>query len=377
MVSQGVYYIGVGISGGYQATGRRPSMSPGGQDAALDLMMPFYQKVAAKDSKGDSCVGWIGQGGAGHYVKMMHNGIEHTMMPFISELWEIMNKHLGMSYEDIGAIFEKWFLSKELKNTFLVKIGADICRKWDNTGHHVLGDIQDKVVQYIDGSEGTGIWSNVEATSLHVPDPTLSAAHYLRIASANRVQWEHVKSNFHSSFLSEKLNLTNQERNEFLEDLRWAVYTTCLSSFVQGMEIIDVADRKNKWGIDYNTVIQVWRAGCIIQANHIADPLSSIFAGSHRLDNDGNLLYETVIVQELKTEFPKLKNIVLKGIEINAIIPSMSATLEYLKYCGNLDLLTQFYEAELDYFGKHMFDRKGELAGKPETGKHHFEWKPA
>jgi len=143
------------------------------------------------------------------------------------------------------------------------------------------------------------------------------------------------------------------------------------------MDIIDVADRQNRWGIDYNTVIQIWRAGCIIQADHIADLLSSIFAGPHGRSNNRNLLYESAIVEELKTGFPKLKTVVLKGTEINAIIPSMSATLEYLKYCGNLELPTQFYEAELDYFGKHMFDVKGEPAGKPETGKHHFEWKSA
>jgi 6-phosphogluconate dehydrogenase len=244
-------------------------------------------------------------------------------------------------------------------------------------GHHVVADVQDKVVQDIDGSEGTGIWSNIQADQKHIPAPTLSTAHFLRIASADRAQREHVKDTFHGSFLPGKLSFSDAEKKEFLEDLRQAVYLSCLASYVQGMSIIDVADRQNKWSIDYNTIIQIWRAGCIIQADYIADLLSSIFSGSHGRDKDRNLLYETKIAEDFKKGFNSLKRIVSKGIECNAVIPSISATLEYLKYSGNLDLPTQFYEAELDYFGKHMYDKKGEGPGIPETGKHHFEWKPA
>lgn len=128
--------------------------------------------------------------------------------------------------------------------------------------------------------------SNVGAISLHVPAPTLSIAHYLQIVSADGAQQEHIKSTFHGCFLPGKLNLTDQEREEFLENLRWAVYTTFLSSLVQGIKIVDVADRKNKWGLDYNVFIQIWGAGCIIQADHIVDLLSIVFAGSHGCDSN-------------------------------------------------------------------------------------------
>jgi 6-phosphogluconate dehydrogenase len=114
MVAQGVYYIGCGVSGGYQAARRGPSMCPGGQEEALDIMIPFFEKVAARDSKGNPCVGKIGQGGAGHYVKMIHNGIEHGMMSAISEAWTIMNKHMGMEYDEIGKVFEEWSSDGEL-----------------------------------------------------------------------------------------------------------------------------------------------------------------------------------------------------------------------------------------------------------------------
>jgi len=267
------------------------------------------------------------------------------------------------------------------KNTFLVKIGGEICKQIDEEGHHVLGDIQDKVVQDIDGSEGTGIWSNTQATSLHVPAPTLSTAHYLRIVSAYRGQRKHVKETFHGSFLPSKFTFSSpSEQEAFIEDLRLAVYTTCLAAYVQGISIIDVADKQNKWSISFGNIVQIWRAGCIIQSDHISSLLSAIFHPSSTSQHKNhNLLFEPTIVSDLKAGFESLKRIVGKGVEVNAITPSMSATLEYLKYSGNLELPTQFYEAELDYFGKHMYDSKHLDKGpdKPETGRHHFEWKPA
>jgi len=382
LVAQGVYYIGCGVSGGYQAARRGPSMCPGGEDQALDIVMPLFQKIAAKAKDGSPCVAKIGEGGAGHYVKMMHNGIEHGMMSAISEAWSIMNKHMRMSYDEISKVFEKWSSEGEFKDTFLVKIGADICAKKDEAGDkHVLGDVKDKVVQDIDGSEGTGIWSNTEATTLHIPAPTLITAHFLRIVSAFRGQREHVKETFHGSFPALQYEVKDEkEKDAFIEDLRQAVYATCLASYVQGISIIDAADHKNKWSINYGNIVQIWRAGCIIQADHINSLLAEIFhPESKSKHKNHNLLYEPSIVSEMKATFEPLKRVVLKGVELNAVIPSMSATLDYLKYSGNLDLPTQFYEAELDYFGKHMYDSKSEDKGPgaPETGKHHYEWKPA
>ncbi|KAG4411881.1 hypothetical protein IFR04_014972 [Cadophora malorum] len=378
LIAQGVYYIGCGVSGGYQAARRGPSMCPGGEEKAFDMCMPLFEKIAAKAKDGSPCVAKIGEGGAGHYVKMIHNGIEHAMMSAISGAWTIMNKQMELSYDEIGAIFQKWSSEGELKNTFLVNIGADICRQKDENGSHVLGDVQDKVVQDIDGSEGTGIWSNTQATSLHIPAPTLSTAHYLRIASAYRGDRRHIKETFHGSFLPGKIQFNEtQNREKFIEDLRRAVYATCLVAYVQGMNIIDVADKENKWSINYPNIVQIWRAGCIIQSDYISSLLSPIYSSPSPRPH--NLLYAPSIASELRSNFVSLKKIVAMGVESNSITPSMSASLEYLKYMGNLELPTQFYEAELDYFGKHMYDskRKDEDPGKPETGPRHFEWKAA
>ncbi|KAL8798813.1 MAG: hypothetical protein Q9182_006357 [Xanthomendoza sp. 2 TL-2023] len=379
LVPQGVYYIGMGVSGGYQAARRGPSMCPGGEERALDIVMPLLEKVAAKDSLGNPCVGRAGSGGSGHYVKMIHNGIEHGMMSALAEAWQIMDLGLKMDYDEIGDEFERWNQEGELKGTFLVSIGADICRQKDSQGRHVLSIVEDKVVQDVDGTEGTGIWSQLEAVRLHVPAPSLTTAHFIRLASAFRAERKHVKEAFGGQFPVEEWSEAAQggeKKRRVLESLRKAVYAACLASFVEGINIIDQANRENRWGIDYAAVVQIWRNGCIIKADHITDMLAEIVAKPpDGLDLD--LLHHKRVTAELNTAFPALKEIVAQAVQHNAIVPSLSATLEFLKYSTNTVLPTQFYEAQMDYFGKHMFDLKSEPAGKPETGKHHFEWKLA
>ncbi|KAL8768929.1 MAG: hypothetical protein Q9209_004984 [Squamulea sp. 1 TL-2023] len=374
LIPQGVYYIGMGVSGGYQAARRGPSMCPGGEEKALDIVMPLLRKVAAKDSQGNSCVGKVGTGGSGHYVKMIHNGIEHGMMSALAEAWQIMNLGLRMTYDEIANEFDRWNEKGELRGTFLVDIGADICRQKDEQGRHVLSIVEDKVVQDVDGTEGTGIWSQLEAVRLHVPAPSLTTAHFIRLASAFRAERKQVKKAFGGQFAVQQWSEAEGKKKDILESLRKAVYAACLASFVEGINIIDQADQENCWNIDYSAVVQIWRNGCIIKANYITDILADIFGKPHA---DLDLLHNERIVQELKNAFPALKEVVSKGVEHNTIVPSLSATLEFLKYSTSTILPTQFYEAQMDYFGKHMFDLKSEPAGKPVTGKHHFEWKLA
>jgi 6-phosphogluconate dehydrogenase len=373
-----------------------PSMCPGADDETLDLVLPFLRKVAAKDPQGRPCVGKAGTGGAGHYVKMIHNGIEHGMMSAISEAWGMMKTGLGLSEDEIGDILEKWNTDGELvslylpcrvikcdqmltllkRGTFLVKIGADICRTKDpKTGERVLDTVEDKVVQDITGEEGTGIWSNEEAIEEHIPAPTLSAAHYFRLASADRAQRARAQKTFNGGFAAQKLEV--QDKTAFLEDLRVATYTACLASYVQGINVIDRKNKEMHWSINFSEVLQIWRAGCIIQADYIASLLEPIFA-EFRTKDTMNLLFQEKIASDLKKGQPALKRVVVQAVLGDHVVPAMSASLEYIKYQTGLELPTQFYEAELDYFGKHMYDKKGEdPEGAPTTGKYHFEWKKA
>lgn len=324
---------------------------------------------------------------------MIHNGIEHGMMSAISEAWSIMVTGLGMSYDEIAQTFEDWNNKGELvslsnettnyhsllllqKGTFLIKIGIDICRTKDKeTGERVLATVEDKVVQDFTGEEGTGIWSNEESVENHVPAPTLSTAHFLRLASGLRSEREQAQKAFGGDFPAQKLDI--KDKVPFLEDLRVAVYTSCLAAYVQGINIIDRKNKGVKWNINFSEVLQIWRAGCIIQADYIADMLQPIFK-DYKNEGSMNLLHESSVAKDLKKGHPALKKIVGAAVAGDHVVPAISSTLDYLKYSTGLDLPTQFYEAELDYFGKHMYDRKGDdPKGLPETGKHHYEWKAA
>jgi len=356
-------------------------MCPGGDDDTLALILPTLRKVAAKDPHGNPCVGPVATGGGGHYCKMIHNGIEHGMMSAISEAWGIMKHGLGMSLDEMGDVFEKWNREGELRGTFLISISADICRTKDlRTGEYVLDTVEDKVVQDFTGEEGTGVWSNTEAIEHHVTAPTMAAAHFLRIASGDLHQRRTIQSNFGGPLCPPQQLQDIADRLALLEDLRLAVYTACLSAYVQGMNVIDKADKANHFNVDYAVLLQIWRAGCIIQADYISESLLQPIY-THKKSKSAsqtNPLYEPDVARDLKRGVGSLKRIVMRAIASDQVVPALSASLEYLKYQTSTDLPTSFYEAQLDYFGSHMFDKKGEdEAGKPETGKHHFEWKPA
>ncbi|PSK60555.1 hypothetical protein B9Z65_705 [Elsinoe australis] len=373
---RGIRYVGMGVSGGYQAARRGPSMCPGGDDQSLDIVLPLLQKAAAKDNKGNACVAKAGLGGAGHYVKMIHNGIEHGMMSAISEAWWIMVHGLVMSYDEIAEEFKRWDAEGELRGTFLINIGIRICTAKDpKTGERVLRTVEDKVVQDVTGEEGTGIWSNTESVEEHIPAPTLSTAHFLRLASSNRAERRKIHDAFELHPSPEKLSTS--DKKAFLKDLHLAVYASCLCAYVQGLNIINKTNNEHGWNIDFGAVWQIWRGGCIIQADYIAELIQPILQDYQNQDMT-NLLYNKTIAKELGRCKPSLQRVVGQAITHDHIVPAISASLEYIKYQTSLDLPTQFYEAELDYFGKHMYDRKDkDKDEQPREGKEHFEWKPA
>ncbi|KAF1955072.1 6-phosphogluconate dehydrogenase-like protein [Byssothecium circinans] len=385
----GIRYIGCGVSGGYQAARAGPSMCPGGEKSALEDVLPLLQKVAAKDKDGKPCVGILGKGGSGHYVKMIHNGIEHGMMSAISESWGLMRK-LGLRYQEIGDVFAKWNESGELKGTFLISIGADLSNKRepsssngkaDSDSNHplVISEVLDKVVQDITGEEGTGIWSNTEAIEHHIPAFTLNISHAFRLASAYRGDREEANKVLDGGFPPQTLNVP--DKNAFIEDLRKATYAACLASYTQGLNVIAAADKAHGWRIDYSQVWQIWRAGCIIQADYVSDAILAPILKSPNADpSNMNLNHNPRATKDINNCYPSLRKIVAKAIETDQVVPALSASLEYFKVVSGTDLPTSFYEAELDYFGSHMFDKKGETdkeVKKPMEGKHHFEWKPA
>jgi 6-phosphogluconate dehydrogenase len=383
----GVSWIGMGVSGGYQSARRGPSLSPGGDRQAIQEALPFLELYSAKDKKtGKPCVTYIGPGGSGHYVKMCHNGIEGGMLSVVCEAWAIMHNGLGMSYDDIGDVFTQWSKSGELRNTFLLDIGADICHRrktaeGDGRGEgvdpadgYVLDDVLDKVVQDDDNTEGTPLWSIMETAFRHVSAPTMAAAHYLRISSGNRGQRLRVAKKLD---IPPSKPLQVGDKKAFIETLRRAVYASFLSSYCEGLELIARASADEKWNVDLGKCIQIWRAGCIIQSEAIADMLQPVLAQDVQIMNI-KLIDE--VSRDLHANYGALKEIVLRCVEVDAYVPCLSASLEYLKYESSVMLPTQFMEAEMDYFGSHGYwkpCKPGEDPGKVKKGPHHYEWKPA
>ncbi|KAF2720868.1 6-phosphogluconate dehydrogenase C-terminal domain-like protein [Polychaeton citri CBS 116435] len=391
-VVRGIRYVGMGVSGGYQAARRGPSMCPGSDPTTLEMVLPLLEKVAAKGPGGKPCVAKIGTGGAGHYVKMLHNGIEHGMMSSVSEAFGIMHRGLGMSLDECSETFGKWNAEGELRGTFLVRISSDICRIKDESGSYVIDQVEDKVVQDFTGEEGTGIWSNLEAVAQHVPAPTLETAHALRLASGDRHQRanilkaftskaEHADTKQHHSLYPPQPIKDVKDKAAFLEDLRLATYAGCLLSYLQGFNVISKANKKFHFNVSYPDVLQIWKAGCIIQADYMSEEIFEPIYGKLEVDPEQeiNPLYYEIVGKELEKTFKSLKNVVSASVLSDQIVPALSASLEYLKYQTSTDLLpASMYEAQLDYFGCHMYDKKGEDAeGAPEEGKEHFEWKPA
>lgn len=383
----GVSWIGMGVSGGYQSARRGPSLSPGGDKKAVEEVLPLLELYAAKDKKtGKPCVTYIGPGGSGHYVKMCHNGIEGGLLSTTCEAWDIMHRGLGMNYDEIGNVFTEWSKRGELRNNFLLNIGADICHRKktakgdghgegvDPAGGYVLDDVLDKVVQDDDNTEGTPLWSIMESALRHVASPTLASAHYMRVASGNRNQRVRVAKKLN---LPEPKSFEVKDKKDFLEKLRRAVYASFLSSYCQGLELIARASADEGWGVDLGKCMQIWRAGCIIQSEAIADMLQPI------LDQDVQIMNIKLIDEisrDLHDNFAALKEVVLRCTEFDACIPSLSASLEYLKYESSTMMPTQFMEAEMDYFGAHSYNKPGQPGEDPglvKKGPHHYEWKPA
>ncbi|KAF3001023.1 hypothetical protein E8E14_004705 [Neopestalotiopsis sp. 37M] len=370
---EGIHYIGCGVSGGYQSARHGPSMSPGGSPEALKQAMPFLETVAAKDEQGRPCTNPVGPAGSGHYVKMVHNGIEQGMMSTMAEVWLILTKGLGFNNEEVADIFKTWNESGPLRNCFLVAIGVGIERAKNKDGSYVLSEVRDKVTQDVTEEEGTGTWTCEQAVTLHVPAASILSAHLFRCASADLRR--RINNQKAAAGGIEAQPWTEVDRREVAELLHQTTYFCFLACFAQGMDIIRRKDRAEGWHLDYRKIMQLWRGGCIIQADHIVDLLDSIYEKSNG-DHD-NLLANPELGRELHNAYPAIKKIVLKAIETDTFVPSISQSLEYFKYQTSTELPTQFMEAQLDFFGQHMFDKKSDPVGGPEKGQHHFEWKPA
>jgi 6-phosphogluconate dehydrogenase len=328
---KGVHYIGCGVSGGYQSARAGPSFSPGGSAEGLDKVMPFLRSLAAKDSQGRPCTNPVGPGGSGHYVKMVHNGIEQGMMSVLAEVWLLLTEGLGLKDDEVSNLFKAWNEKGPLRDCFLVAIGVDIEHTKEQNGKHVVSQVRDKVVQDADEEEGTGIWTCEEAVARHVPAASIVSAHLFRCASSDLARrTKNRKSGGRQQVKPQTLSVDSSSREGFIEALHKTTYFGFLACFAQGLDLIRQKDKDSGWNLNYRNILQLWRGGCIIKAEYITDLLDKMYArGDHDPDD---ILGNEVVEQELSENYQATKKVVLKAVEADLFVPSISQTLEYYKY---------------------------------------------
>ncbi len=353
--SKGLLYIGTGVSGGEEGALKGPSMMPGGSPAAWPFVKPIFQGISAKVADGTPCCDWVGQGGAGHFVKMVHNGIEYGDIQLICECYQIMKDILGMNNEEMHETFAEW--NKGDLDSYLIEITRDILAKKDEDGRYVLDYILDTA-----GQKGTGKWTAISALDLGEPLTLISESVYARCLSA--LKEERVEA---SKILEgpEPVRFTG-DRKAFLEDLRRALFASKVVSYAQGYSLMRAAAKEYGWDLNYGGIALLWRGGCIIR---------SVFLGKIKEAFDknpalANILLDPYFKEKLSDAQKGWRNVVSQAIVNGVPAPCMTAALEYYDGYRTERLPANMLQAQRDYFGAHTYER----TDRPRGEFFHTNW---
>ncbi|MFJ7678032.1 NADP-dependent phosphogluconate dehydrogenase [Peribacillus sp. NPDC097264] len=348
----GIHFIGTGVSGGEEGALTGPSIMPSGQKEAYDLVAPILKDISAKVD-GDACCTYIGPGGAGHYVKMVHNGIEYGDMQLISESYFLLKNLLGLSAEEFHEVFTEW--NKGELDSYLIEITADIFKRYDEeTGKPMVDVILDKA-----GQKGTGKWTSQSALDLGVPLPIITESVFARYISAikeERVEASKVLSGPEAKFTGDKKAL--------IESIRKALYMSKICSYAQGFAQMKAASEENNWNLQYGDIAMIFRGGCIIRAQF----LQKIKDAYDREANLNNLLLDPYF-QEIAENYQGALREVVSTAVLNGIpVPCLSSALAYFDSYRTETLPANLIQAQRDYFGAHTYERID------KEGTFHTEW---
>jgi 6-phosphogluconate dehydrogenase len=352
--SKGLLYIGTGVSGGEEGALLGPSIMPGGSKKAWPAVKPIFQAIAAKVDDGTPCCDWVGENGAGHFVKMVHNGIEYGDMQLITEAYHIMRDLLQMNAEEMHIVFKEW--NKGELDSYLIEITRDILAFKDTDGLPLVDKILDTA-----GQKGTGKWTAVAALDLGIPLTLIGEAVFSRCLSA--IKEERVKA---SGILRGPSPAFSGDRDQFLSDLREALYASKLVSYAQGYSLMKAAAEEYKWDLNYGGIALMWRGGCIIR---------SAFLGKIKEAYDNNpditnLLLYPFFKEKMDKAQNGWRNVVSKAV-INGIpVPAISSALGYFDGYRCKKLPANLLQAQRDYFGAHTYER----VDKPRGEFFHTNW---
>lgn len=355
----GIHFIGMGVSGGEEGALHGPALMPGGDREAYEIVSPILKDIAAKASDGTPCVTYIGDNGAGHFVKMVHNGIEYGDMQLIAEAYALMREYLGLSVEEIADTFETWNQG-ELRS-YLIEITANILKQRDpETDQPMIDVIVDAA-----GNKGTGKWTSQEALDLGIPLPTITDAVYARFISAMREERQQAAKILGSE--TTRFEGSDDEKKAVVEKVRRALYFSKIMSYAQGFVEYREASRTYQWDLDYREIASIFRAGCIIRA----DFLEEIMAAYDRNPELENILLDDFFVSVIQKYQKDAREVTAYAIQAGIPVPAFASAIAYYDSYRAPVLPANMIQAQRDYFGAHTYQR----TDKP--GTFHFLWQEA
>lgn len=335
---KGIYFIGTGISGGEEGALHGPSIMPGGSASAWPLVKDILQGISAKIEDGTPCCEWIGSGGAGHFVKMVHNGIEYGDMQLISEAYALLKHRKGLDNDSLAIIFDEWN-SGEL-DSFLIEITANILRYKDDEGEHLLDKILD-----VAGQKGTGKWSAIAAMDENDPLTLITQAVYARMLSALYAERKTA-----SGLYEEKIKVN---KDLHVEEVRQALYAAKIISYAQGFSLLHRASIHYGWNLDFGTIARIWRKGCIIRSAF----LQKITEAYNKKPGLENLLFDDFFRSKIQSTLPAWRKVVSEGALSGVALPATGAALSYFDGLRTLNSSANLIQAQRDYFGAHTYER--------------------
>ncbi|MFP4546773.1 MAG: decarboxylating NADP(+)-dependent phosphogluconate dehydrogenase, partial [Fidelibacterota bacterium] len=352
---KGLLYIGTGVSGGEEGALKGPSIMPGGSPKAWPEVKEIFQSISAKVEDNVPCCEWVGKDGAGHFVKMVHNGIEYGDMQMISEAYAIMKHLLGMSNDEMANVFEEWNTGE--LDSYLIEITKDILRKKDDdTGDYILDIILDAA-----GQKGTGRWTSEQALELGTPTSTIAEAVFARAMSA--IKEERVAAS--KELKGPEVKFTGNKK-VFLEKIRQGLFASKICSYAQGYQLMKTAAEEYDWDLNYGDIALMWRGGCIIRAQFLGN-IKEAFTKNPDLQN---LLLDDYFKNLIHKTQNAWREVVAVAMQNGIAVPAFSSALAYYDGYRTETLPANMLQAQRDYFGAHTYER----IDKPRGEFFHTNW---
>ena len=352
--SKGKLYIGTGVSGGEEGALTGPSMMPGGSPKAWKSIKTIFQSICAKTPEGEPCCDWVGENGAGHFVKMTHNGIEYGDMQIICESYQIMKQGLGLTNQQMHDVFAEW--NKGELDSYLIEITRDILGYKDEDGSEVIDLILDTA-----GQKGTGKWTAIEALDLGQPLTLIGEAVFARCLSA--LKEERVAA---SRVLTGPKPKFKGDKKVFINDIRQALYASKIVSYTQGYQLMRAAAQEHNWNLNYGGIALIWRGGCIIRSVFLGK-IKQSFDKNPKLEN---LLLDPFFKDAVEKAQPAWRRVVTTAVEMGIPLPAMSSALTFYDGYRSSRLPANLLQAQRDYFGAHTYER----VDKPRGEFFHTNW---